>query len=422
MSTGRRLQNNLSSDKGFKSMKNFHIPPVLKTYLEYTEGNETPEVFHFWVGVSILAGACERRLWIDTGFFKSGLNFYIILVSPPGICGKNTAFGLGYKLLRAADFTIIRDAITKEKIIAEMEDCQKIFNVPNTGKIFQHSSITLVEEELNVLATTGAEMIKFLTSIYDTLDIYTYKTKGKGQYEIINPCLNLGGAAVPSWFSTSVGDDVSNMGFIARCITVYENEPRGSHPIPYMTPRQRALKGKIVSKLDEIGGMFGPIIFSEEASRFFTEWYEKNPIDITEDYRILGYLVRKRRIHIWKLAGLFAVASGRYVIECDDVLGAIEVLNYTERKMKLAFSSMGSNKVAYISNKLITFLANNEGKASLERIVRKFYTEPYMTREDFKAALETIQEMKIARLTIVGNERYLELIVKDKKILEKFRG
>ncbi|MCK4522071.1 MAG: hypothetical protein KAU20_05840 [Nanoarchaeota archaeon] len=403
-------------------MKNFHIPAVLKTYLNYTEGNETPEIFHFWVGVSILAGACERRVWIDTGFFKSALNFYIVLVSPPGICGKNTAFGLGYKLLRASDFTIIRDAITKEKIIVEMEDCRKVFNVPDTAKIFQHSSITLVEEELNVLATTGQEMIKFLTSIFDTLDVYTYKTKGQGQFELINPCLNLGGAAVPSWFSTSVGDDVSNMGFVARCITVYENEPRGSHPIPYMTPQQKALKGKIVSKLDEIGGMFGPLNFNKEASEFFIDWYEKHPLDITEDYRILGYLVRKRRIHIWKLAGLFAVASGRYIIECDDVLGAIEVLDYTERKMRLAFSSMGSNRVAHISNKLITFLVNCNGKATLEEIVRKFYTEPSMTREDFKAAIETIQEMRIARLVYVGNDRYLELLVTDKKLLDRFRG
>jgi len=404
------------------SMKDFRIPSILRDYLEYTEGNETPEIFHFWVGVSVLAGACERRLWIDTGFFKAALNFYIILVSPPGICGKNTAFGLGYNLLKEADFNVVKDAITKEKIISEMEDCRRIFNVPNTGKIFQHSSITLVEEELNVLATTGVEMMKFLTAIYDTTDVYTYKTKNKGQYEIINPCLNLGGAAVPAWFSTSIGDDISNMGFLARCITVYENEPRGSYPIPMMTDYQRALRSRILAKLDEIGGMFGPITFSKQASEAFVEWYEANPIDITEDYRILGYLVRKRRIHVWKLAALFAVASGRYVIEPDDVLGAVEALDYTERKMKLAFTSMGSNRVAYICNKLITFLANNDGKATLEEVVRKFYNEPYMEREDFKAALDTVQEMSIVRFYIVGGKRYLELVVRDKKVLDKFKG
>lgn len=403
-------------------MKNFHIPSILKTYLDYTEGNETPEIFHFWVGVSILAGACERRIWIDTGFFKSALNFYLILVSPPGICGKNTAFGLGYKLLKRADFNIIRDAVTKEKIIVEMEDYKRIFNVPDTSKLFQHSSVTLVEEELNVLATTGQEMIKFLTSIYDTLDVYTYKTKNKGQYELVNPCLNLGGAAVPSWFSSNVGDDVANMGFIARCITVFENEPRGSYPIPCMTPQQVGLKDKIVAKLDEIGGMFGPINFSEDAKNFFTCWYEKNPIDITEDYRILGYLVRKRRIHVWKLSAIFAITNGRYIIEVNDVMGAIEVLNYTEKKLQLAFSSLGSNKTAYIVNKLITYIANQGGKVTLENIVRKFYTEPSMSRDDFKDALNTIQEMRLADLIIDGKNRYLKLLVKDKKILEAYKG
>ena len=415
----------MNEDIDYESLKpvyNMKIPEVLKTYLEYSSGNESPTTFHLWTAIGVFAGACERRVWIDSGFFKLALNFYVILVSPPGICSKNTAFGLGQKLLRAADFTIIRDAITKEKIIDELEESKKVFNIPNSGKIFQHSSITLIEEELNVLATTGAEMIKFLTSVYDTIDVYTYKTKNRGQYEIVNPCVNLLGAAVPTWFSSSIGEDVGSMGFIARCITVYENEPRGMHPIPRMLPFQKTLKEKLIKKLGEIGSMFGAITFSESAAKVFEKWYIENPLDVSEDYRILGYLVRKRRIHVWKLSALFAVMEGSMIIDERNVEGAIQVLDYTEKKMRLAFSSMGANKTAYIINKIVTYLATHDGVGSLKEIIRKFYAEPSMDRMDFKNALETIEEMKIAKYIIEGNEKYLELIIKDEDLIEKFKS
>ena len=410
----------MSRDDSINIFKEMHLPPILKTYLDYTKGNETPTLFHLWIGISVLAGACERRIWIDTGFFKTGLNFYIILVSPPGICGKNTAFGMGYKLLKRANFNIVRDAITKEKIIVEMEDNRKVFNPENTGKIFQHSSITLVEEELNILTTSGQEMIKFLTSIYDTTDTYYYKTKHSGQYEIINPFLNLGGAAVPSWFSSDVANDVGNMGFLARSIVVFENEPRGIHPIPYMPPEQKALADVILSKLDKIGTMFGTITFDREAQDYFETWYKEHPIDVTEDYRILGYLVRKRRIHIWKLAALFAVANDRYIIKKEDIIGAIELLDYTEKKLRLAFSTIGGNKTAYLTNRVITYIHNEGGKVPLEKVVRKFYDEPSMTRQEFKDVIDTITEMHIARLSISGNDRYLELMVKDLDTIDKY--
>ena len=51
-----------------------------------------------WVGVSTIAGALRRKVWIDQAYFKWYPNFYIILVAPPGIVAKSTTASLGMRL------------------------------------------------------------------------------------------------------------------------------------------------------------------------------------------------------------------------------------------------------------------------------------------------------------------------------------
>jgi len=89
----------------------------LEHYRKYSSGNETPELMHLWVGLSVLAGACEKRLWIDQGYFRLYLNLYVILLAPAGVCAKSTSMDLGAKLLKEAGYTTMEGSITKEKII-----------------------------------------------------------------------------------------------------------------------------------------------------------------------------------------------------------------------------------------------------------------------------------------------------------------
>lgn len=396
-------------DKQLEKLMGFQVPPILKTYLKYTDGNEAPSLFHFWTGIAVMAGACERRLIIDTGFFQSALNFFVVLVAPPGL-GKSSALNIGYKLLKEADFNTLKDSITKEKIIMEMDEMRRVYEIPETKKLLIHSSVTLIESELNMLTVTGQDMVKFLTTMFDTMPVYTHKTKGSGTIEVINPDLNLIGAAVPSWFSSDIGDDVMHMGFLARCIVVYENEPRGSYPIPYMSPEQKSLSEDILSKLDEIGGMYGSITFDAGAQKFYEDWYNANPIDVTEDYKIMGYLVRKRRIHIWKLAALFAVIEGGYIIQQHNIQGAIEVLDFTETKLRLAYTSLGSNKTAYLTNRVITYLSQQEGGiVGAENLLRRFYKEAGMDKQTFKDVMSNIEEMKVAKKIFKGHHMYFKL-------------
>ena len=50
----------------------------IRAYLEYTKYLEAPDSFHFWAGVSAIAGALRGKVFFDMGYFKWKPNFFII--------------------------------------------------------------------------------------------------------------------------------------------------------------------------------------------------------------------------------------------------------------------------------------------------------------------------------------------------------
>ena len=72
----------------------------IRAYLEYTKYLEAPDSFHFWAGVSAIAGALRGKVFFDMGYFKWKPNFFIIYVAPPGIVAKSTSMGVAMPILR----------------------------------------------------------------------------------------------------------------------------------------------------------------------------------------------------------------------------------------------------------------------------------------------------------------------------------
>ena len=53
----------------------------LEDYRLFSQGNETPELMHLWCGLLTLAGAAEKRIWLDQEYFNLYLNLYILLIA-----------------------------------------------------------------------------------------------------------------------------------------------------------------------------------------------------------------------------------------------------------------------------------------------------------------------------------------------------
>src|SRR5882672_7836824 len=79
----------------------------LQAYAAYTDISEAPIAFNFWTGVTTIAGALRRQVYIDQIKFQWIPCFYTILVSPPGIVTKSSTINVGMNLLKQIDGVIV---------------------------------------------------------------------------------------------------------------------------------------------------------------------------------------------------------------------------------------------------------------------------------------------------------------------------
>jgi len=382
--------------------------PFLEDYLFFTQGNETPEIMHLWVGLTVLAGAAEKRVWIDRGFFKIYPNLYTILLAPAGVCAKSTSMDLGSKLLKEAGYHVLEGAVLKEKIIIEMQDARKEVDIGNDS-LFIHSSITFMSDELNVLLSSGAEMVKFLVDMWGKDDLYVYKTKNAGSYEINYPYFNFLGAVVPQWFGPSLAADMASTGFLARCIFVYEEKKRGKFPDPIITPDQYRARDRCLQHLLSMTNHFGAMKLSKEFEAMFKDWYIAQDISPLEDYRIASYLERRTKVHILKVASLLALGDRRDELLPIDFKRALAVFAATEKKLRTAFLIAGGNRLAPHIQRVKAILESQGGKVLLKTVYGVLHTE--LDPTEFKTVLQTLIETEYAKV-VRGDDGKTQILVK----------
>jgi hypothetical protein len=309
----------------------------LDAYLAYTAESESPEEYHLWTGISVIAGALQRHVFFDMGYFLLYPNMYIVLVGPPGRCKKSTAMRIGRDVLKAvpsAKFTA--DSTTREKLIINLSQALK----DGASAMTAHST-----EFATMLTSSGMDMVVFLTDIFDCPPSWEHDTKAGGKNTIKAPFLNLLGATTPDWISRAMPLDTIGVGLTSRIIFVHQDTPRVADPIPKLTEAQKALSQILISDLIGIASLSGEYKLSTEADGHYREWYRarlNNP-NPTGDPRLAGYFERKP-MHLLKLAMIVA-ASRRdaLVIEETDMTGAMDILEKIESKMTRVFSGVGKN-------------------------------------------------------------------------------
>ena len=95
----------------------------IESYLECTEGQESPTLFHLWVAITTIAAALRRNVYIRMGHFRIYPNFYTVLVSPSGTCRKSTAMSIGEGFLRHVEgINIFRTKMTPEALLTFLKE------------------------------------------------------------------------------------------------------------------------------------------------------------------------------------------------------------------------------------------------------------------------------------------------------------
>lgn len=364
----------------------------LHEYMEYSAYSEAPDKFHFWTGVSVIAGALRRHVWMDMGYFQWTPNFYIVFVAPPGIVSKSTTANIGMGLLRRLnDIAFGPDAVTWQSLVQSLANSTESFEL--NGEYYPMSAITIVSSEFGTfLNPNDREMVDVLVSLWDgQLGVWKKATKTQGDDAIENPWINIVACTTPAWIAGNFPEYMIGGGFTSRTVFVYGERKRhlSAYPGDHLPPDHQARQDKLVHDLEVIATeMKGQFVLSPDAKIWGEQWYANHfntphPPHLNNE-RFGGYLARKQT-HIHKLAMVLSASeSNDLIIEQKHLEEADQIMTGLEFDMPRVFSNIGKSDATRAISDLVQYIKAN-GKMSATELYNKFHDR--LTYSEFEEAV-----------------------------------
>jgi len=378
----------------------------LNAYMAYSDHSEAPEKFHFWTGVSVIAGALRRRVWLDMKYFQWTPNMYIIFVAPPGIVSKSTTASIGMNLLRQVEGVKFGpDAVTWQALINELQEAKEMFQLKEGDEEYHiQSALTIVCSEFgNFLNPHDREMVDALVSLWDgQVGIWTKVTKTQGNNLIENPWINVLACTTPDWIAGNFPDYLVGGGFTSRCVFVYADSKRKLVPYPKFQVMENfdEMQLKLIQDLSHIANTIaGEYHLSLAARKFGEDWYArhyKNPPEGLIGERFAGYLARKQT-HIHKLAMVLAASQhDALVIDEHHLSAASKLVDALEADMPKVFGRIGVDFKQRDIKALLHYVWARGEVSNVDlyqRALNKFKYKDYQEAMDSAAALGFIKRI-----------------------------
>lgn len=340
-----------------------HYKDWLRAFMDYASYSEAPPHMHFWAGVSAVAGALRRKVWIDQGYFNWYPNFYIVLVAPPGIVAKSTTSGIAMNLLRQVPgIHFGPDVLTWQSLVTDF--AAKTEGFEHQGLIYPMSALTFESSEFgNLLDPQDKAMVDLLVSLWDGKPgAFTKSTKTSGSDTIENPWINLIACTTPSWIAGNFPEYMIGGGFTSRCLFVYAEKKAKLVAYPGLTvPKNtKEIAEKLVADLGHISNsLCGPYSLAPDAVAWGESWYAGHYATKhihLDDERFGGYIARKQT-HIHKLAMVLAAStSDDLLITRDHLTLAETMVTDLEPDMQFVFSKIGKSANSIYAEKLVQFV------------------------------------------------------------------
>lgn len=263
----------------------------LDSYLSYADDGFVPPQFNVWSGLSIIAGALERKVWLpwnDT--FSYYPNIYVLLVSMPGD-GKSVALNKAVDLLmevnrKTSQLNVMPNQVTEAKFIELMGHGRSFTERNGERELIhrQNAGYYWASEASNSLKNVFGDFIACLTDFYDCPRTWERATKKDGKKIVLtNVCMNLLAGSTFDYLGKLVNDENIMGGFASRLIYVVSSNKKvveqqfqlgGLDPIEGEERRQ--YREALAHDLMEISKLVGPISASPEFGHAWEAWYPEN--------------------------------------------------------------------------------------------------------------------------------------------------
>ncbi len=311
----------------------------LMSYIEYTKGQEAPEDFHLWCGISAIAAVLERGSMMDRGYYKLYPNLFIVLVSDSAVSRKTTALDIIKP--------IIRDAVPTIHIISHRDSPQGLIeNLSKRFKLTGTGAGYIIQDELvSFLKSTAQDltMVQVLTQAYSAQESLEIHTISRGTNKCDKICVNLLAASTPEWIRESLPPYAIEGGFTGRVLFVYKKASGKRIAWPVLTEKEIQMKKYLTVDLAEMRGIKGEWEVTKDAHDWFEDWYKNkfNPDKIEPSMK--SYAGRKHDT-VLKLSMIMSAArTSNRKVNVIDMEEALKILNRVESTTPMIMRRLQTN-------------------------------------------------------------------------------
>lgn len=395
----------------------------LKYYLEYTSGQEAPEIFHLWSGISAIGASTRRNVYMYKRYYKMYPNLFVVLIATSADCKKSTAIDLIKDFYREKKMQRIRqieDKMSTEGLLQKMATGMDADAMAEDNNIKHDGSIYIMADEMAVMLSNVSYvsgLVEVLTSAYQCRPSFSH-TLRRNSITIHNPCLNLLGASTPEWLATGMPEYSKSGGFLGRFIFVVAHKPKRKIPFPEDEGDEDEhieLREKLIHDLWIISRLKGRFAWgNSEAKGMYGSWYEEYTPG--EDPRLKEYYARKKDT-VLKLAMILSMStSNSLVIGTQHIIAAFKAIDNVEGDMVDAFMFLGSTAESQLGRVVLTTLSNVGAKGMSRSTLLRAVSHRVRRVGDFDDVLEMLrQEDKIEKEMREGGKLFYRVTTAEER-------
>ena len=320
-------------------------------FMTLTQDVLSPDIFRLWAGISLVAGALERRVWLRNSQGAVFPNFYILLVAPPGV-GKQIIDRVrdlwrdtcepGTKIKA---FHVAPDSMTKASLIDTLQKSKKMVVPPEGGPVYFHPLLVAAEEFSVLLPAYDMEYIGTLNGLWNNKAVHheVRRTGAKQDVEIEKPYLHLLGGAQPAWLASIFPEDAWSTGIGRRMIMIYSSAGVWKDVWAEYDDRPE-LRASLVQRLGLLSKAYGQMAIERQAAEYLSDW-DRSGRKPEPVHAKLAHYNASRNFQLIKLSMVSAASRGELfekvpAVRLEDVKRAQSWLFEAEAIMPDVFRAM----------------------------------------------------------------------------------
>jgi hypothetical protein len=392
----------------------------LRDYLAYSTNNEAPEMFHVWGAYSCLAAAVGRKVWLPDGPEVYYPNIYVMYIGDAGN-GKTVALKMVKRMIallgdKGEPVHVSRSVETPEGLTFYMagnphaeppvpSPVMKLVRWPHGEVLPSYPMFIIANEFINFISKNMEGWTALLNDIYDE-DKYEYRTKNKGEDNLIGPYICLLGALTTEVSSDLQKARIISTGFARRTLFQYgERKWHEPHAFRTKKPGEEEAQKRALDWLKQVQKLAGEFTWSEDAKAYYENWYNAQIMEVPKKPQQIKSWFASKPNQVLKIAMLTAMSENLDLrLETSHLEVALHYLGVMEEDLMKVFGGVGRNELASIAMAIVTFLQQVKDPWTKSKLKAQFFLH-CKPPNDFDSCIEYLvssDQIKVIGVEVKG--------------------